>query len=726
MRRTAVFLASVSVLAFSATVVEAQEVEALVVTAQKREEKLQDVTVAVTALSAEALETAGVTESRDLMLVTPGLVFTQGSFVARPQVRSVGTRGVGPGDEATVPIYIDGVYQSAQHAGFFEFNNVQRIEVLRGPQGTLFGRNAVGGAINVVTLDPTGAFEGKASASYGSFNERKADLYLNGGISDNFAANISFNATANDGYVRDVLRNEDTARNSSFGFRTKLLWRPTDTSKIIFGGAYVNSHDNTALKTHPIDGITTAKLVNPNVFIPSGYNTSLNVNSYFGLKQISAWTNANFEFDQFDVTLLVSGQNTDLGSSGDSDGTAVDSSYSAFTVDDTAYTAEVRATSTGDGPFQWIGGLFAYKAQSRYGFGDRYFLVRGSATGPTTILQSDSDTTSYAVFAEGTFNFTDQLSVTGGLRYTTETRDFAQWFRSMVLAPGATPPAPPPNGPAVSSEFSKVSPRLTVKYEFTDTFRGYATYSQGFKSGLYNASATARPLTAVDPEVLDAYEIGIKAEPARNLRMNLAAYYYDYKDLQVSARNVSGGLTLQNAATAEIYGVEAEMAWAPLSNWNIGAGLSYNNSKFKDFPGAQIFTLRPPTVVRGQTVINAGYIQTLGDASGNSLPKAPEWTFNLTSTYTVPAFGGELAFSGSLYWSDEYYSDNGNSYLEPAWENLNAQVAWTSPGEKYRLSLFGENLTDTRRLRTNSLSGGGNVGVLAPPLRFGVRFELAL
>ncbi|ACG78955.1 TonB-dependent receptor [Phenylobacterium zucineum HLK1] len=715
--------ASATSLALSAGAAMAQEIEEVIVTAQKREESLQEVPVAVTALSAEAMAKAGVTESRELMYITPGLVFTQGSFVSRPQVRGVGTRAVGPGDEATVPLYIDGVYQSSQHAGFFDFNNIQRVEVLRGPQGTLFGRNAVGGAINIVTYDPSPNPEMRLAASYGRFNERKGDIYLNGGLSENLAANIAIHANADDGYVKDLVSGDSVARTSSFGVRSKLLWRPIENTKVIVGAAYINSHDDTALKTHPIDGITAAKLVDPNVLIPTGYNSALSVDSYFGMHQTSAWANSVSTFSGFDLTFLGSWQKTELGSSGDSDGTVVDSSYSAFSVDDRSYTAELRASSNGEGPFQWIAGLFYFQGQARYGFGDTYFLVRGGPTAATQILQSDSDATSYAVFAEGSYDLTERLSLTAGLRYSTETRDFRQWNDRRVLAPGQTPPPPPPNGPPVSSEFDKLSPRLSVKYAFSDRVRGYFTYSQGFKSGLYNASAAALPLTPVKPEVLDSYEVGLKTEPARGVRLNAVAFYYDYKDLQVSARNVSGGLTLQNAATAEIYGSEVELAWAPRPNWSVNAAVAYNHARFKDFPGAQIFQLRPPTVVNGVTVTTPGYLQVLGDASGNHLPKAPDWTFNLSTLYTTPLWGGELALSGLLYWSDEYYSDNGNSYKEPSYENLNAQVAWTDPGERWRFTLWGENLTNTKRLRTNSLSGGGNIGILAPPRRYGVSIE---
>lgn len=697
----------------TATGASAQQVEEVVVTAQKREERLQEVPISVTALSAAALEKAGASSSRDLQLVTPGLVFTQGSYVARPQIRGVGTRGVGAGDEATVPIYIDGVYQSLQHAGFFEFNNIKRIEVLKGPQGTLFGRNAVGGAINIVTEDPTADPQARVAASYGSFNTRKGDLYLNSGLADGLSANVAVHAAADDGYIHDLVRGGKLASTDTFGARAKLRWAPSEGFETILGGSYIHTLDDTALSSHPIDGITIARNT-PGVLIPSGYNASLNVDPFFKLHQETAWLSSRLRLDAFDLNFLVSGQRSEFVSLADSDATAAELGHSKNPLDDRAFSSELRATSNGDGKFRWITGVFLFKDRARYGYANGQFYDNFGATGVATTLQTTSNVSSYAAFAEGTFAFTDRLSLTGGLRYSSETRRFVQLVTS---TPAGQPLRQPvANGPPVESKFDKISPRASLQFKVSDRINSYFTYSQGFKSGLFNATTTSLPLTAVQPEVLNAYEVGLKTEPARNLRFNLAAYNWDYTDLQVSVTVAGRGSLLQNAAQARIYGAESELQWAVTEAWYVNAGAAYTHARFTSFPGAAAFRLNAN---------NAGYTSVIVDGAGNALPKAPDYTFNLSSDYMVPTSYGAVTVAGSYYWTSHYFSDNGNSYREPSYANLNAQISWADPKGQFKVTVFGENLTDSRHYLSTQISTLGLTGALAKPRRGGLRLEYA-
>jgi iron complex outermembrane receptor protein len=705
-----------------APVGEAVGLEEIVVTAQKRSERLQETPVAVTALTAESMERAGISASRDLTFVTPGLVFAQATFTARPQIRGVATRGVGPGDEAIVPIYIDGVYQPSQQANFFEFNNIKQVEVLRGPQGTLFGRNAVGGAINVHTLDPTPGFSGKADVSFGSFAEKVGNLYLSGG-GDTLAANIAIHANADHGYMKTPTKRQ--ARKSFEGVRTKLLYTPTEDMRIVVGASYSNSHDNTGNTVLPIDGVTQAKLLDPRVPIATGYSSFSTPGQYwFAIKQQTAWINAVKEFDKFDLTAIVANLYTSYAQDSDPDATPINSSYNSLNGDDRSYSAELRATSKGEGRLHWIGGVFLFKDTARYGFGEGYYRARSNATSATTFLQSISDAKAYAVFGEVTYDLTDKLSVIGGLRYSHEDRDFEQWFSSQSIGTSVTPRfAPPHNGPAVSTSFSKVTPRLTVKYAVTDDLHAYATYSQAFKSGIFNASSTALPLTPVEPETLTAYEAGFKADPSRSLRLNVAGYHYKYTNMQVSSRAGAGGSsTLQNAATSKIYGAEAELAWIVTPQWNVNGSVSYNHARYESFPGAIVFTVAPPRVVQGVTVTGPGLVQAFADASGNRIPTTPDWTFNISSVYTVPAFDGDLAFSGNYYWTSSTYSDAGNSFLMKSWESLNASITWTAPDHRTSIGIWSTNLTNNRHYIQEGVQATARGGALASPRRVGIRF----
>ncbi|MGE5500724.1 MAG: TonB-dependent receptor [Ignavibacteriales bacterium] len=678
----ALALASVSSLAIQAGVAHAQEVQEVVVTAQKREERLQDVPVAVSALTSQQIEASGVTNSRDLMQITPGLVVTQGSIVTQPQIRGVGARATGPGDEGSVPIYVDGVYQSAQTNALFEFNNIERIEVLKGPQGTLFGRNAQGGAINVITARPTQDFRFKASASYARFEERKGDLLISGGLMENLAGSLAIHASADGGFVKDIARHEEIGRADTTNLRGKLLWTPTDRAEVEVIGFYGQMNDGSYQSNHPLDGNTTGRLVggvvNPTVIVASRRNeAALTFTPYFRTHTDGGSVTGKYDFGAFTVTALGSFQETEVHALFDLDVTPRDTSKVKWKAVDTAYTSEVRATSNGDGPFQWIAGVFYFQSDSGY----RPQIINGSS-----MLANYEDANAYAVFAEGAYQFTDAWSVTAGLRYSDEKRKNVAYVGTVA---GGLNYADPRRGEA---EWDNLSPRLTVKYAFSPETHVYATYSKGFKSGLFNASTTSGPapntktLIPVRPETLTSYEVGLKSKPRPYLRFNTAAYYYDYKDLQLATR-ASGISTLQNASDSTIYGAEAELAWAVTSRWNVNLGVALTHSEFTKWVDAIVYTPNPATGGIGNIVSTA-------DVSGNALPKTPEWTVNLSTDYRLPTSMGPLTFAGSYYLSDSYFISPQNSIAVDSYQTLNASVRWDLPGDRWRMTLFGRNLTN--------------------------------
>ncbi|MGE5500361.1 MAG: TonB-dependent receptor, partial [Ignavibacteriales bacterium] len=438
MRFKSACMLAASIFAVSATAAYAQEVQEVIVTAQKREQNLQEVPITVTAATAQTLEAAVITNSRDLTLITPGLNFANNTSTGTPVIRGVATRGVGPGDEPSVPVYIDGVYQSSTHSGFFSFNNVERIEVLKGPQGTLFGRNAVGGAINIITYQPTFDFEGKADVSYGTDNEVQANVYLSGPLSEKLAANIAFHHDNHDGYVHDVYTGEDKASAKSDGVRAKLLWRPTDKIDVTVGASSIRSEDDSAFSGYPLDGNTIAAST-PGVIIAGKGETSVG-DTYFKVKQDGAFANLVWDFDKFQLTALTSWLDTKSILRTDSDISNIDYSYAKFPTVDTSYTTEIRLASTGVHKLDWIAGVNFFRDEGAYALTDDgdVFVARSTPRGPTVGLVSNIDTNAYAVFGEATYHLTDALSVTGGVRYNNEERSKEMW-RS--ITPYASLPA---------------------------------------------------------------------------------------------------------------------------------------------------------------------------------------------------------------------------------------------------------------------------------------------
>jgi iron complex outermembrane receptor protein len=675
------------------TEADGAQLEDIVVTAQKREERLQEIPLTVTAVTGSQLEKTGLLTSRDLTQLSPGLVFSQQSIVVQPTIRGVGGRGVAPGDEGTVPVYVDGVYQPVQHANAFQLSNIARIEVLKGPQGTLFGRNAVGGAINVLTLDPATDFQLKLAGTYARFDRREGELYVSVPVSDRLGVNFSGFVGADDGYIRDLVRGGMANPSSTTALRGKIVFQTGDDGEIKLIGFYTNAKDPTPASTRPLGGNTAGRLGVPPAVIAGPYESSLDFQAVG--RYHTAGTSAQLRqgFGGVELVALGSYQNTHSYSQTDSDSSARRVATNEVTVRDKTYTAEARLSSVGDGPLKWIVGGYYFNGKACY------CPLTNNGTAPIDATQRSK---AFALFAEATYSLTDALSITGGLRYSDEKRSIYTLRSDAFIGQG-------------SKRFSDISPRASILYALSDKARIYATYSQGFKSGVYNTATTTLPLTPVRPETLTAYEIGLKTEPSRQLRFNLSAFYYDYVDLQVSSRNATTNLTvLQNAATAENYGFEAQVDAAVTTAFNLSGSVAYTHARFKSFPGANILVPRPDL---------GGNTNAFRDVSGNAIPKSPDFTANLRGDYTVPLSTGSVTLAGNVYYSAKYFSEFSNRVRTDAFVLANARITWASGDEHYRVTAFVDNLTNERYPITISTTATADVQVDSRPRVFGVKLQ---
>jgi iron complex outermembrane receptor protein len=452
---------------------------------------------------------------------------------------------------------------------------------------------------------------------------------------------------------------------------------------------YAHVIDASAVALHPLNGITSGILV-PGTVIPGKYQTAANQRQSAEYHTEGASLQFRHSFSSFDVSGLASYANTESQTNLDTDQTTRPQSYSLIGTTDETWTGELRAVSTGDGPLQWVVGVYYFDALACY--------CDLNTSG--TIIRAAQGSKAYAAFGELTYDLTDRLSATAGLRYSEETRTIETYRNSVFVGTD-------------EAVFDNISPRASLIYKINDRARVYATYSQGFKSGVYNAATTTLPLRAVNPEELTAYEIGLKSEPSRSIRFNLSAYYYDYTDLQVSSRDVVSNLTLlQNAAAVEIYGAEAQLDWALTSQWNVSAGLAFTHARFTDFPGANVLNNLPS---------GGGNASSFMDVSGKSVPKTPDYTLSVRSDYTVPLAAGELTFAGNVYYSSKYYSDFHNRLTTDAAVVINAQVSWLAPGQQWKLTALVDNLTDDDRPITQSSGALSDFQSEVRPRSFGVR-----
>jgi iron complex outermembrane recepter protein len=666
----------------------------IIVTAQRREERIQDVPAAISAFTGETLESAGVVNTRDLELVTPALAFTQASYAPQPSIRGIGTRGVNPGDEQVVPVYVDGVYQPFVVGGLFELSNVDRIEVLRGPQGTLLGRNATGGAINIITERPQPGLEGHVILGYGSYNEHRATGYITGG-NDQMAASLSVDYLEDDGYVYDVINDRDFAKIDSIAVRGQVEINPDENTTITLTGSYYDRYDDTSLANFALNGNTIGVRGVANPMIETGnYRSSQTPGLIARLTTDQTAFSATIvrRFADFDVTSISGYSDNSLSYLADADmapGAVIRLSAEQY---DQSFTQELFASSTTDSPFQWTIGLFYFDNEA----GQNPRNLNGG------LIFTDTRATAWAAYAQGSYDITDRLTFTAGGRYNFDDKSAQarNGTGTQVL-------------PFVEKSWENFSPSASLDFEITPETRIYGRYATAFKAGVFNATGFAR--VPVEPEEVETFEIGIKSDPFPWMRTNFAAFTTDYKNIQIFARSpdpTNASVILQNAASATITGVEGDVFFRPVSGLNVIISAAVLDAKYEDFPLAQSFRRRAD---------GAGNDAIIIDAGGNRLTRVPEFTASISADYTIAALGGDVTFAGNVYHNGGYSWGVDDRIEQDSYQVVNATITWVSPDDRYEVALWGKNLGDSDHLLTVSSSVLGDQAAYARPRTFGVR-----
>ena len=575
----------------------------------------------------------------------------QGAF-ANPTIRGIGTSVTAAGADANVAIYVDGVYQPNQTANLFEFNNIERVEVLKGPQGTLFGRNATGGAIRVITADPDQDARGRLSVGYGRLNEWKVNGFANLPISESVALNVAAMYDKDDGYVRNLTTGNKIARQNAKAVRAKLKLDAGERLSFVVGGSYSDTFNNQPFSTNPVDGNNRAR--QSGVVFPTGfYESIVSFDPEIRTKNAAASLTGKLDVDAGTFTSITSYQSIKPFLFADIDGSSLFTSHASLAYDQKNFTQELNFASSFDGPLNFVTGVFYYHD-------DTDLLLTSFAPTFTVFIYNRSKREALSGYAEFTYDLTERLHLTGGIRYSDETVD----------AFGAL------NGNTLLDKSAKDkawTPRAVLRYELDDYSNIYASYSRGFKSGAFNMTSFAQ--VPVKPEFVDAFEVGYKRAEG-GFSINTSAYYYKYKDIQVQIQrndpvtNVVS-VNLVNAADAEIYGFDIEGS-VPLSNsFRLSGGVAYTHARYDSFPGAIITS----PIVNDQGVPIGGNTQAPGDASGKNMIRAPDWTGNLTATYTTDLMGGGLDLSVTGSYNGHYFWDPGNTVKEDAYFLLSAKAS---------------------------------------------------
>lgn len=691
----------------------------IVVTAQRREERLQDVPVAITAVTSEQLSTGRIETSYDLPKVTPGLTVNKSAVYAVPFLRGVGSTNILIGDEPSVSTYVDGFYKGPALAAILPFNNIQRIEVLKGPQGTLYGRNATGGLINIITTDPLDNFFAKGSVGYGNFETFEADGYVTGPLGESIRADLSVRyKNQGKGFVRNLFTGNRIGTDDVFAARAKVLVDFSDRVSLTLTGDYAYAENDMGAAQSNFPGTRPIGALVGGQSSTRPYYTYQNIDPIASVRAWGATATLRAELDSVDLVSLTQYRAYESRNTLDADGSSDDGrasqvvpgvgtiglatlSFVSPTKLPYFWTQEFQILSNGDGPFSWIVGAFGLKSLEKYDPLSVQFNVAGPAI---AITQSQGETEALAGFAQGTYAFDNGFSITLGGRYNHERK---RMVGSITSGASVTTTDK-------KTTFNSFTYRGSIDYRFSPEVLVFASASKGFKSGAFNTnSIDDQP--AVDPENLYAYELGIKADPSRNLRVNFTSFYYDYKDIQFYAQGANTGLaTLQNAAAAELYGAEIDVVAVPVRGLTLRASASIEHSEYTSFAGAQVYVPGP----------SAGQVQEFVDATGNDVIRTPTFTGNLGATYEADLPNGSgLTFAANVYHNAGYNFDPAGVVQQDPYTLVDASITWTAPDDRFSIMGWVKNLTDELYIESITSGTRNNRVGYAPPQTFGVTLK---
>jgi iron complex outermembrane recepter protein len=688
----------------------------IVVTAQRREQSLQEVPIAITAFSAETLERTNATGIQDIAGKVPGVTLTEFN-IGEPQIyiRGVGTTSDSAASDPSIGVSVDEVSIGRAGASSLGFLDIERVEVLRGPQGTLYGRNASGGALNIYTKKPRFENSGSVTARYGSFEEFGLEAVVNGQIGEDAAGRLAVLYRTDDGYATDVTSNRSLHGGTQFGLRGQLLHQGERLT--LLGGVDYSKDSMDGQARIPILASSTpapfAALVNSLRAGLSVRESFSSADNYQNRENYGFTGRADYDMDAVTFTSLTSFRVNDYGWRDNLGGLT----FPAFPliVDDTAqedarqFSQEFRLTSGPDAPFNWVAGLYYFNEkvtrEERFLVGTALPIAPPNFGGDVTFEQQ-AENISYAAFGQATFDFADIWELTLGARWTHDKRDVVQIARDNDVV-GAPPPGIPlgptgsPYNVRAEETFSEPTWKVALAVEPIQDVRFYASYDRGYKAGAFPSAAqtpaqAARPLRS---EILDNYEIGAKTTLMNGrLRFNAAAFLLDYTDLQVYELL---GLTLVTSnADAEVKGFEIETAAAINANLTIGGSYTSLNARYKT------------DAVSGTLIL---------PYEGNRLPRSPEsqWTAYVDGEWD--AFGGVLNARADYQWTDDFFFDPSNNpeVDVPAYGLVSAFLSWTSP-DGLKVSVYGKNLTDEEYPVHIIKNAGIGFGVFGAPRNYGV------
>lgn len=699
----------------------------IVVTAQRREENLQDVPISVTAISNETLQAVGVGGTTNISQVVPSVQVTSSGPSNIFFMRGVGNTSGNVGEEGANAFYVDGVYLGDLTSAGTKFNNIQRIEVLKGPQGTLFGRNSSGGLVNIITREPGDEATVQGRVGYGNYDTLQGQIYAATPLSDSISVDVALTGKdQNNGFGTNFATGKDIGLGWYWGARSKLVFRPGEATKIVLSGDYYKDENDYVNGFY----LTKGSVGTGGYRYPGDYNLNTLDNGFADIQTWGYSLTVEHEFDFATLTSITARRGVKVKSAFDADYTNLQLVYGFVPSRIKTFQQELRLASATTTPFNWQLGVFYYNAQANVdGFRLTGLAFGGLNNGSVTraVMKTDS----YAAFGEAGYDITDTTHLIAGIRYTKDERTYRGTVTSLTT--GAVTSAPPRQ----KLSTGKITYRIALRQDLTDDVNVYASYNRGFKSGIF--AATGNPADpAVGPQTIDAFEVGLKSQLFDNtVRFNLSAFHYKIDDYQIRASPEPGRTLLLNAATVKVDGIEGELTVAPAEGLTFTLLGTYLDSRFSSFPGAQFTYQRPaefsPGVPCGPRTSTAPSQQTgpatgggfncFGDASGKTTPLSPKFASSASVTYrTSLGDESELIFNALWNYSSKIYFEADNRLFQKAYSVVNLSFE-LRPNENWGIELWGNNLFDERYYQTGVGGTTGDHSELAPPRTYGVNLK---
>jgi iron complex outermembrane receptor protein len=730
-------LAVLSALAGIVPAVQAQDnagaLAEVVVTARKREENLQTTPVSVTAFSAAALERQGIDGINDLdhHVANFSMINGQGGGTSQSQIS---IRGVGQSDfiltaDQSVGLYLDGVYIPRSLGAALDLVDIERIEVLRGPQGTLFGRNTTAGAVQILSAGPASELSAKAELTAGRFDR----FDFKGSVNVPLAAGkvltrLSVASLNQDGYGERLFQGTEGADTDTLAARAHVQVQFSDALRgnFIVDGSRKRGHGGLEhlVRIDPSDpnlafynsflvpqGLAPAdgRFISANPSDSYANSRNRDDNGIFGASATIEWSGEVLQVKSISAYRSIEAQ-----SGYDFDATPYPLAEQDLNLHQHQFSEEMQLSGTAfDGRFDWIAGLFYFGEQAS-DLQDVPFYQPVVANGQggfdrlpggfsfTSYIKQTTD--SYAAFTQGTWRFSDRLSSTAGLRYTTEEKRLDSYLTGAFTRPPGT----------VRDSWSDVSPRLGFEYRLSDRAMTYVSASRGFRSGGFNGrNTTPVPPQSYDPETIWAYELGLKSESHdRRLRLNTALFYYDYSDFQGLTLDSFSGITITvgNIAKVKLYGAEVDFAARPTEALELSLAAGYTHHDIAEvLPGAQI-TIRPDT----------------------RLINAPDWTASAAADYTIAAgTSGAITVHADYSWKSavEFFLPNYPDEGQKRYGVANARISYAPTGRSWQAEVFGTNLGN-ERYRTFAENGTplgvpATTAIFSRPREYGIRLRIS-